>query len=273
VVSLTCAFIVLLFLTRNYFMKILGKINWLYISSALALAACLILTITARQPDGFFHLSLIRTGDGTALFLRTPEGSTFLIDPGGSANELSSTVSGEISPWNFHIDAVLLTTRNIVKGLDSLNNRLPLRQVILTRPVWQVSDTTSAVTLPEGLAVKLLGEYEIVQMEEGVTIQAIADDSEHTALLVTYSNTRILIPGGVSPELLRASPADNLSSLSVLILNEEDTANLPADMWHNFGAQVILWNSTAVAPDPMWRSLDFSDLIEIVGDGKSFLCN
>lgn len=268
--SVVLLLIVLLVLLRKYVMKNIKNFNWVYLAMSLLVAASLIWTMVFRQPDGNMHLSLIRAGDGSALFLRSPQGSTLLIDPAGSANELTSQVDHVISPWNFHVDAAMFTNREAVKSFTELNNHLPIRQALLLLPVYQQSNSESAVTLPEGILIKKLVENEGVQVEENLAIQPLASDNIHTALLVTYGNTRILIPGGVKPELLKTQRIASLESLSVLILGEDDTANLPADMWQHFNPQVILWNSPAVSPHPDWRGLDSYSMITISGDGTGY---
>ena len=262
--------LVLLFLLRGYFVKKLKSINWLYLMLVLLVIISLVTAGITRRPDGRLHLSLIRVGDGTALFLRSPDGSALLIDPSGSANQLASAVSRQVPPWNVHVKGLLLTSRDHAQTLDTLASRLPIDGAILTLPVHRLDDTLTPVTLPAGMAVKQLGADEVVQVEDGLTITPIAEDSSHTALLIEYGNTRILIPGGVSPELLVAQQTDNLSSLSILILNEEDITTIPADMWLNFGAQQILWNSASIPPISNWMGLYESSLIEIISDSTSY---
>ena len=267
--SLALIVIILLILFRNYFKKLFKKIGWFYLVLFLLTATALVWSIALRQPDGKVHLSLIRAEEGSSLLLRAPHGQTLLVDPGGSPNQLASAASQYLSPWNFHLDAALLTNRSAAKSLSDLNDRLPVRMAILSPPVYLVSDETSPLSLPDGMQIKKLSDGEIIQIEEGLTIQPITADLEHTALLLTYGETRILIPGGVDPALLDQS-ANRLSGLSVLILNDQDVANLPTDMWQNFGAQVILWNSPSVAPDPNWLGLDSQSVITLSGDGENY---
>jgi competence protein ComEC len=268
--SVAVAIMILVFLLRDYFMKIFTKMSWFYLSLALVVIIGLIAAMVARRPDGNLHLFLIRAGEGSSVFMRSPTGTALLIDPSGSPNQLASAASRRVSPWNFHVDAALLTNREAAQQLDELNQRLPVETAILTQPVYRPGDNLAPITLPADMAVKQLAEYEIVQIEENLTIQPITGDSENTALLISYGNTRILIPSGVKPELLLEQNVAPLGGLSVLILNEKDIHNLPADMWQNFGAQVILWNSPALSPDPAWLGLDRQGLIEIIGDGVGY---
>lgn len=261
---------VLLFALKEQLTKFIKKINRLSFVLVLLIVAVVIGSLLLRLPDGDLHLTLIRAEDGMAVFLRAPDGATLLIDPSGSPNQLASVVNRQISPWNFHVDAVLLTNRAALAGLEQLNDRLPLRQAILTLPVYRVSDDLEPVTLPVGVPSKQLGEIEIVQLGDGLTVLPIAEDGEHTALLIVYGNTRVLIPGGIKPEKLTILQPEELGALSVLILNREDIANLPAGMWQNFGAPMILWNDTTLCPDPDWIGLDQTPTIEIISNGTGY---
>jgi competence protein ComEC len=261
---------ILAFILMGYFVKKSIPINWFYVGLATLVITVLAISTVSRRPDGRLHLWLVRADDGSTLFLRGPQGSTLLIDPDGSPGQLASAVSNRVSPWDVHADGVLLTQRGRTSDLDLLTAQLPVRQAILTLPVSRLDDDLAPVTLPEGMEVKQLAAGEVIQVEAGLTVTPIAEDGSRTAVLIEYVNTRILVPGGVDPALLVAQQADNLSSLSLLILNEADVATLPADMWGNFGAQVILWNSPAVTPLPGWIGFETGDVVEVISDGTAY---
>jgi len=245
------------------------RIRFIYYFCGLAVIALLIWSFALRQPDGQFHLTLFRAETGTALYARSPNGQTLLIDPSGSSNTLAGQLSQTVFPWNFHIDTALLTNRGSVQPLTDLDARLPVKLAILTPAVYQVTDDQAALSLPEGMQQKKLAEAESIRVDSDLVIQPLAADASDTALLLTYQQLRILIPNGVDPALLASSSA-NLDGLSVLILNDTDLANLPADMWQNFGAKTILWNSTNLAPDPAWSGLDTSTSISLKSNGQQF---
>ena len=265
--------ILMLAIIRIYWSALFKRIRFSYLALFLAAAAALIWSAALRQPDGLLHLSLLRAEGGTALYIQSPNGRTLLIDPGGSPNMLASRLSQTVSPWNFHIDAALLTQADAVDSLTSLNARLPVNQAILTPAVYQLSDDARPQTLPEGMPVRPLEEGESLRLDGSLLIQPIASDNEHTALLVSYGQTHIFIPGGLDPAEFRQARPTSLRGLSALILSDADVANLPADMWQNFGAPVTLWNSTNVAPVFEWSGLDTNESITLNSDGVKFWFN
>ena len=253
----------------NYFKKLFKKVKFFYWVLILAAISALVWTLALRQPDGKMHLSLIRAGEGSTLFIQSPDGQTLLFNPGGSPNTLSSILSQSISPWNFHLDAALLSRREAAPVLSDLNERLPVRLAILTPAVYQVTDEQKALSLPEGMQIKKLGEGEAVEFGKGLTILPLASDADSTAWLLTFGQTRIFIPDGVDPKSFSQKNSADLRGLAALILSDADVANMPADMWQNYGAQVILWNSTSLAPDSGWQGLDRLQTISLSSDGKT----
>ena len=265
--------ILMLAIIRIYWSALFKRIHFSYLALFLAAVAALIWSAALRQPDGLLHLSLLRAEDGTAVYIQAPNGQTLLIDPGGSPNTLASRLSQTVSPWNFHIDAALLTQADAVDSLTSLNVRLPVNQAILTPAVYRLSDDARPQTLPEGMLVRPLEEGESLRLDGSLLIQPIASDNSHTALLVSYGQMRIFLPGGLDPAEFSQARFTSLRGLSALILSDADVANLPADMWQNFGAPVTLWNSTNVAPVSEWSGLDTNESITLNSDGMKFWFN
>jgi competence protein ComEC len=260
--------IIMLAVIRIHFKQFFKHIKFTYLILILTAAAALIWSAALRQPDGLLHLSLLRAEEGTALYIQSPDGQTLLIDPGGSPNTLASQLSQTVSPWNFHIDAALLTRADAEDSLANLNSRLPVNLAILAPNVYQVVDAAAPLSLPEGMQSHSLQEGDSIKLGENLLLQPIASDNDHTAILVIYGQARILIPGGINPGELKEARSSSLRGLSALILNDEDVVNLPADMWGNFGAQEILWNSTSISPNPKWRVLQ-----TLNSDGNKFWFN
>lgn len=267
--SLTLIAAILLFAFRASLKKVFKKIPFTYSLLCLACLCTLVWATLLRGADGSLHFSLIRAEGNTALFLQSPAGQTLLIDPAGSPDTLAGQLSASLAPWNFHLDAALLTRRISIPALSDLNERLPVRQAILSPAAYRVTDGQKPLALPKGMQVQKLTEGEAIRLDGEVLIQPLGDDDTNTALLLSYGQTRIFIPNGVDPSSFTASRPE-LHSLTALVLTDTDVANLPVGMWNNYGAQVILWNSTSIAPDPHWLGLDTADGITLTSDGQRY---
>ncbi|NMC84019.1 MAG: ComEC family competence protein [Anaerolineaceae bacterium] len=246
---------------RLKFKQFFEKLRFLWIAAGLVLVTVLVWSIALRQPDGELHVQIIRAGEETAVLLRSPRGFSLLLDPSGDVNSLAANLSQELSPWNFHLDGVLLTRRSAVSSAEALNERLPIRQAYLLPAVYQSNDDTSPVSLPEEISVTQLHENASLRLDEEITIQAVAADENGSALLITTGNTQILIPNGVDPALLpQVVP-------TVLLLQPADLENLPADMWQARGASLIVWESTRVPPEPDWVHFTGQAILDLATEG------
>ncbi len=262
--------LLLIFIFRKQLSKIIKNIPWFYLTAALGLVVVIFGSILWHSPDGILHVRFIRTGNETSLFLQSPSGTTFLIDPSSESNSLSARVSALVSPWYFHVDNVLVTNLKSAKSIDDLNDRLPVNQAILAPPAYLISQEDLPVTLPDSIKVKKLGATELIQADKDLSIIPIAVDLHHTAILIRYGQVNILIPGGTDTTLLAKQTNE---ANSILVLNEADIENLPADMWSAFRYETILWNSASIAPDSAWQGLDEYSSIEIRSNGSGFSIN
>ncbi len=95
----------------------------------------LLLLISGMQPDGRLHLWMLDVGQGDAIFLRTPQGHTALIDGGPGATPLLNGVGVRIPPWQHRLDLVVLTHphQDHVMGLIELARRYQVDQVVQTQ--------------------------------------------------------------------------------------------------------------------------------------------
>jgi len=262
----------LVFLFRNYFKK-LFKWNFHWIVLLLILACAAAWSIALHQPDGRLHLLLLRTGDQSALMLLTPEGKTIVFDPGDKANELSAAVSREISPWNFDIDQVWLSSRASAGALDQLIERIPVRQVVLPPSVYQAAARQSPLELPPGIKLVKLNPSTPFPVEADLRIEVVAEDTSSAAFYLVYRDLRVLIPNGVDYALIREVNPSVLSGLTVLILAPDDLSYIPPRVWTALEPAVILWNSTALSPDPAWPGLDAGSRVEFTTDGSQYVIN
>jgi len=246
-----------------YRMKWWKKIKPVYFLLLLSIGAILVWTFALRQPDGNLHLASIRSGDEVTLVLRSPGGSTLVLDPAGSMNSLSSSISQSMSPWSPHIDAVILTRKQSLDPLIELNDRLPVNSAILLPPAF---DSMSTSNLPINVQGKELIPGESIKMDGKVEVQILGSDQENSALLVQYGNFKVFIPNGLDPAELSAASRFELKGISLLILDDSDLDVLSVGMWQNLGAKSIFWNSTSLPPDQTWATANVS----IATDGIKF---
>ena len=258
---------VLLFIFRSFLTRVFrGKFYWILFF--LLIGAVSVGSIILHRPDGKMHINLLRAGEETTLMLYTPSGQVVLFDPGKEINEISAAVSRRLSPWRYQLDQVWLSNSTSARYLAELDERIPVRSVILPPVVYRAGAESKPVTIPSELSPNKLQPGEGVELGGEVMIRVVAESLDSAAILVTYKELKILIPNGVDYALIREKEPTVLDDLSILVLREEDISYIPPRVWQALSPLAVLWNSPAVSPAEGWMSLEQQVEIIIISDGK-----
>lgn len=257
---------VLLFVLRGFFKKIFkGNSYWLFF--LLILGCFSVWSMVLHRPDGRLHLDLVRAGDETVLTLCSPGGRVLVFDPGENANELAAAIDGSLSPWAYRLDEVWLTHPAPSRRLELLDERVPLKSVVLAPAVYQAGADRKPFSVPEGIGVVKLKSGGGLGYSEKLDIHIVAESPSATALLITYGQVRVLIPGGVDYAVIKEISPEALRDLSVIVMGEEDISYIPPRVWQALMPTAILWNSTAVSPVESWLSLEGGEVVSLASDG------
>jgi competence protein ComEC len=89
----------------------------------------------ATQPDGRMTITLLTTGNptqGEAIFLRSPDGQTALIDEGADNTTLARTLDASLPFWQRSLNLVILsdTSASNLAGLQDVISRYQVAQVV-----------------------------------------------------------------------------------------------------------------------------------------------
>lgn len=257
---------VLLFVFRGFLLRSFkGRFYWLLFF--LLLGAVSTWSIIAHQPDGHLHIHLVSTGEESALFLQTPSGKILLFDPGKEVNELSAAVGGELSPWSYQVDAVWLSDRSSARYLSELDERLPLRSVVLPPVVYRAGADTKPLEIPDGIDPVKLQPGSVVDYSQGLSVRVVAESFDSAALLITHGAVKILIPNGVDFAQIKSVDPSIFNGLSILILNESDISYIPPRVWQQLAPRLVLWNSPSVTPVDTWLGPREPGNIHLISDG------
>lgn len=164
---------VLIFVFRAILTKIFkGRLYWILF--LLLMCAVSVFSILIHLPDGNLHLHLLRAGEETVLLLKTPSGQTVLFDPGKETNEISASVSRELSPWRYQLDLVWLSRAGGARYLSELNERIPVKSVILPPVVYQAGAESKPLAITPDLSPVKLAPGEEVLLDGSLTIRVVA---------------------------------------------------------------------------------------------------
>jgi len=257
----------LLFFTRKKLMKFFRSATFAWIVFALICACVTVFSIYLHKPDGLLHLRLVRCGEQGSLIVQTPGGQNWLIDPQGSVDELTTKLEGDLSPWNFHLDAVLLTSRHASGTLEQLAGDIAINRVLLAPSSYRPEFDAANLSLPEGIETEKLLPADTVEVEPGVFITLLAESEDGTALLLQYGALRVLIPNSVDYAEIKATAPEAMSGLSALVLDERDTSYIPPRVWRQLEPQGILWKDVSLSPFEESVGLDTHPQLELTSDG------
>ena len=264
------ALFIILFVFRNYFTKIFrGRLYW--VMFLLALAVVSLWSAYLHRPDGLFHLHLIRAGEETVLFVRTPTGQNLMFDPGREVNELSAAVSRELSPWHHALDQVWLTRPGATDALEYLDEQLPLKTILVAPVVYQSGAETKPLSLPPGISVEKLPPRASIEYGGGLSVRLVAEDLQSTAYLITHGDIRVLVPNGVDYALIKETDPAVLDGLFALVLSEDDLSYIPPRVWQALVPGIILWNSAALCPVEGWLAPAAGVPVGLVSDTTGLL--
>lgn len=269
--SIYILFVVILFLLLFFLRQRLSKFfhSRYFIWSVLILAgACFtVWSIYFHRPDGRLHLNLVRSGDEVTVYLQSPGGEIFALDPHGDMDEFTSTLEKDLSPWEFHIDTVMLSDRDAASDLKKLSGQITINRVLLAPASYRLEEGAQPITIPDELEIEKLQAGQQVEIEPGLVILLACEDLQGTALLMEYGSTRVLIPNGVDFATIKSEYPEMMNDLTVLVLDERDVSYIPPRVWEQLDLQVILWASTALSPFTYSHGLDSDAKVNLVSDG------
>jgi len=266
-ILLAVLLVLLAFLLRNFFKKQFGSSATVWLIVLLIAGSFTTWSIFAHRPDSKLHVNLMKTGESSALFIQTPSGSNLLIDLAGDTSETSAALTPLLSPWDFHIDALILTQPVSETFLSDLNQMLRIDSVMTSTAVLRPSAGNYPLTLPDNIKLITLPAGEPVAIEPGLTLTVIGEVTEQAAYALQYGEVTILIPAGVDYALLKEKYPDLMRQPDLLILTPYDVSYIPPRLWSELEPKTILWNSLEPSPYQGALSLNSVDWTSIVSDG------
>ncbi len=265
--------ILLVFLLRNFFKKQFSSTSTVWLMLLLIAGSFSAWSIFAHRPDGNLHIRLVNTDGNSSLFLQTPGGSSLLFDLSGSASQTSAALTPFLSPWDYHLDAVILTRPVNEIALEDLDQMIAVKTIISANAILRPSVDIYPLQVPDYTQLITIAENEPFELEPGLTLALIGEAPGQAAYSIQYKDVNILIPAGVDYALLKAQYPVLMQKPEVLVLSPDDISYIPPRLWTELEPGVILWNSLEVSPfTPSLYPFATSD-VELVTDGNTLWKN
>ena len=156
------------FILRNYFKKILGGSSTIW-ALVLLIAACFsVWSIYFHRPDGLLHIRQGLSADTSFVFIESPAGNTYLLDLEGDPNETSAALTPLLSPWNYHLDGIILTRSPSEIALGDLNASLPVKSILAANSILRPAAGDYPLSLPDTTSLLNLSSTSTLEIEQGV---------------------------------------------------------------------------------------------------------
>lgn len=257
------------FILRNYFKKKLGGSFTLW-ALVLLVAGCFsVWSMYFHKPDGLLHIHQIRSAETAFFVIQTPQGITYLFDLEGDPNETSAALTHLLSPWNYHLDGIVLTRSLSEIALGDLNSSLPVSSVLAAISVLRPAAGEYPLSLPDSTNLINLSSPPTLELENGISLSVIAESPGKAAYEIQYGQVSIVVPAGVDYALIGENRPGLLENADLLVLSPPDISYIPPRLWSQLEPVMLLWNS--LDPSPFESSLSASNNgnISLVSDGRT----
>jgi len=259
--------ILLVFLLRNFFKKQFGSASTVWLMLLMIAGSFSAWSLYAHQPDGKLHIRLVNTGGKSSLFLQTPGGNSLLFDLTGDARETSAALTPYLSPWDYHIDALVLTHQVNEYSLSDLDQLVAVKTVVTSNAILRPSVDSYPLKVPENSGLFTIAENAAQEIEPDFTLTLIGEAPGRDAYAIQYNEIFILIPAGVDYALLKEHYLEKMLQPDILVLTPDDISYIPPRLWTELEPEVILWNSLEASPFPTFLSLSAKTDVELITDG------
>lgn len=211
--------------------------------------------------DSQLHVVAFQFEGKIPLLIRTPAGRAVLINGSERASQLSAALGRWLPPLNRSMDAFILNepSSGTLKALPETLGHFPPQRAFLGAAL---PENTAGRNLREALISRQLEMLplqsgDVLDLGQGVQLQAQACNTRGCALLLEWNRFTLLFPGGKAPEdlpdqkvgVVLLTPSDlKTASLDAWLAHSPamtiDAASLPPDGWLHLQTDGIrLWIS------------------------------
>jgi competence protein ComEC len=203
------------------------------------LAAMGAATAALSAPDGRLHVTLLPAPDGPTILVNSPAGRSVLISA-ADADLLAEKIPALLPGLQRGVDGMLLPTTQGrgLSELPGLFERLPLGWLAAGDALWATpgGEKLEKAALDAGLQTAGLPAGAVFDLGDGARLEVLAESESGPALLLTWGRFRALLPGGVSPRVLRER---GLQGCTLLVLGAQDA---PDWLWVQ---PLVTWDGSA----------------------------
>jgi competence protein ComEC len=284
------AFYAILFVITFTRAKLSSLVPRLSLSIPLTFLAVLTIIIWKAAfyaPDGLLHVTILDIGTGDAVFIKTPEGRSVLINGGPSTIQLSNALGRRLPLFNRSLDWLVVADidNEDLASLSSNIERFTPSHVLWagnsygTRSATELTSQLISLSIP----VSIMQPGHSLDLGSGASLDVLSTDPRGAVLFLEWDNFRMLLPMGMDftalEDLLNDSAMRNITGV---LLAESGYAPLnPPDFLSSLHPQLALLSvapadKTGLPSPETLEALegynllrtDLNGWIELITDGK-----
>ncbi len=201
---------------------------------SLFLTVCVIWQAIFTSPDGLLHFNILSFEKELAFFMTTPAGQRVLINGGHYPREVREFIGKRMPLWNRNLDLIILTDRkpSANAGMKDIFDQYP--------PEWIWHHAYGLEVFWDNPQFDNIQPGQKMLLSNDVELTILDDDPMHTALLISWGELNILIPGGVEIELLKNQSFEEISGV-VLVLRKDDLQDSCPGRWFELSPQLVFY--------------------------------
>lgn len=205
-------------------------------------------------PDGRLRLLVLDIEGSQVVLLRAPAGETLLINGGPSARQLDNALGRWLWSLDHRLDVLLLNNPRAaaLNALPGVIERYPPGRALwgCAAPELRAAEELAGLLSDNRIPAQALSAGETLVLGKA-RVEVTAKTNEGAALLLTWENFRVLLPGGIPPGSL---PKTAVTGLSLVVLEERDIKQVGPAEWTVLVPQAVIATPGGAALPPVERN-------------------
>ena len=202
-------------------------------------------------PDGLLQVTILDIGTGDAVFIKSPDGRSVLINGGPSTIQLSNALGRRLPLFNRSLDWLVVADidNEDLSSLSGNLERFTPSNVLWagnnygTRTITDLREEFLSLSIP----ITRMQPGHALDLGQGASLEGLSTDPRGAVLLLEWDNFRMLLPIGMDFSALQSlQSTSTMRDITAVLLAESGYAPLnPPDFLSYLHPQLVL---LSVAP-------------------------
>jgi len=223
----------------------------------LMIGLLLVWRAAVAVPDGLLHVTFLDVGSADGVLIKTPSGKNILINGGESVTTLSDGLGRKISSFDRRLDWLIVaaTDENQVAALPRVLERYPPDHVLWSgnRQASFSAGVLNEYLILQSVPITDAEKDQVLDLGDGTTLTVLTTGPRGSVLLLEYQNFRVLLPVGMSFEVLdELRYGKSIGQVTILTLADSGYwVSNPEEWIQNLNPELVVLSVSAADPNGM----------------------